>query len=123
MEHDSLTAVADLTKDIDRLVGPDPSTFADAESMEALLRQFLRLEAVITEAAAAFDASDEWAADGAKSAAAWLGRRWRMALGPTPRGGARRPGRTGRSTAPTWTGSAPCAGTRPKSSWKGTSRS
>jgi hypothetical protein len=85
MEHDSLTAVADLTKDIDRLVGPDPSTFADAESMEALLRQFLRLEAVITEAAAAFDASDEWAADGAKSAAAWLARRCRLPLGHTRR--------------------------------------
>src|ERR1700729_3051333 len=103
MEHDSLTAVTDLTKDIDRLVGPDPSTFADAESMEALLRQFLRLEAVITEAAAAFDASDEWAADGAKSAAAWLAPRGRLPLGPTPRGvhrgrgppRARRPGRAG----------------------------
>ena len=78
MELDSLTAVTDLTETIDRLVGPEPSTFADSESMEALMRQFTRFEAVVTEAAASFDASDEWAADGAKTAAAWLARRCRL---------------------------------------------
>ncbi|HEX4245426.1 MAG TPA: DUF222 domain-containing protein [Acidimicrobiales bacterium] len=78
MEFVSMTAVTDMTEAIDHLVESDPSTFADAESIEALMRQFSRLEAVVTERVAAFDVSGDWAPDGARTAAAWLARRCRL---------------------------------------------
>jgi hypothetical protein len=70
-----------LTEAIDRLADAGPLVPADPESIEALMRQRARLDAVVTEAAASFDASGDWAPDGAKTAAAWLGRRCRMPTG------------------------------------------
>ena len=70
-----------LTDAIDRLADAGPLVPADPESIEALMRQRARLDAVVTEAAASFDASGDWAPDGAKTAAAWLGRRCRMPTG------------------------------------------
>lgn len=91
METDSLTTVTDVTEAIDGLLESDPSTFADAESIEALMGQASRLDAFLTEATAAFDASGDWAPDGAKTAAAWLARRCRL-----PQNQARRIVRRGR---------------------------
>src|SRR5688500_7619771 len=45
---------------------------ADGESVVELHRQQTRLEAIATSASASFDASAEWSADGAKTAAAWI---------------------------------------------------
>ena len=73
--------VQTLTEAIDRLADAGPLVPADPESMEALMRQRARLDAVVTEAAASFDASGAWAPDGAKTAAAWLGRRCRIPTG------------------------------------------
>ena len=80
-----------LTEAIDRLADAGPLVSADPESIEALMRQRARLDAVVTEAAASFDASGDWAPDGAKTAAAWLGHRCRI-----PRGQARALIRRGR---------------------------
>ena len=70
-----------LTEAIDRLADAGPLVPADPESIEALMCQRARLDAVATEAAASFDASGDWAPDGAKTAAAWLGRRCRIPTG------------------------------------------
>jgi hypothetical protein len=80
-----------LTEAIDRLSGSDPSACADGESIERLHRQLVRLDAFVTEASAAFDASGNWVSDGARNAASWLATRCRM-----PRGHARRLVRRGR---------------------------
>jgi hypothetical protein len=77
MDHDVQT----LKEAIDRLADAGPLVPADPESIEALMRQRARLDAVVTEAAASFDASGDWAPDGAKTAAAWLGRRCRIPTG------------------------------------------
>lgn len=80
-----------LTEAIDRLTGSDPSACADAESIERLQRQLVRLDAFVTEATAAFDASGSWVSSGARNAASWLTTRCHM-----PRGQARRLVRRGR---------------------------
>ena len=83
-----LKALADT---IDRLAGSDPSAHADGDSIEILQRQLARLDAYVTAATAAFDASGGWVSDGARNAAAWLATRCRL-----PRGHARRRVRLGR---------------------------
>jgi hypothetical protein len=80
-----------LREAIDGLVGDDPASLGDPESLVELLRQRARLEAVVSAAAAAFDASGIWAGDGAKSAPAWIATRCRL-----PRSVARRLVRRGR---------------------------
>jgi len=82
----------DLECAVDCLVQTDPSSCADAESIESLQRQLARLEAFVTAATAAFDASGEWASDGARNASAWLSVRCRL-----PKGHARRMVRRGRA--------------------------
>ena len=74
-----------LTDAIDQLVesAADPSVYADAESIQTLHRQMARMEAVTTEAVGAFDASGDWALDGAKTAAAWVSTRCRLPAGET----------------------------------------
>jgi hypothetical protein len=81
-----------LSETIDELVGADPASFADGESMEILQRQLARLEAFVTSAAAEFDASGAWALDGARTASAWLATRCRL-----PKAQARRLIRRGRA--------------------------
>ena len=66
-----------LTAAIDELCDSDPSVLADGETLVALLSQVERLSAVATRAVARFDAGGEWAADGARSAAAWISTRCR----------------------------------------------
>jgi hypothetical protein len=82
-----------LTEAIDHLVASaaDPSVYADAESIESLHREMARMEAVTTQAVAAFDASGDWAFDGAKSASAWVATRCRL-----PKGESRRRAHLGR---------------------------
>jgi hypothetical protein len=67
-----------LEETIDRLNGSDPSSWSDPESIEFLYRQLGRLEAVVSEATAAFDAAGNWIPDGAQSAAAGLATRCRL---------------------------------------------
>jgi hypothetical protein len=57
---------------LDELVRADSFSLSDKESIIALERELARLEYVVAEATAAFDAGGEWATDGAKTAAAWL---------------------------------------------------
>jgi hypothetical protein len=64
--------VAELSEEIDALAALDPSALADRESMVDLHRELSRLDAVLTRAAAAFEAGREFEADGAQTAAAWL---------------------------------------------------
>jgi hypothetical protein len=67
-----------LAEAIDGLAETDPRALSDPESIEALHRQLTRLDAMFTAATAAFDDSQDWAACGARSAAAWLGVRLRL---------------------------------------------
>ena len=67
-----------LTQVIDRLADAGPLVPADPESIEALMAQRARIDAIVAEAAASFDASGDWAPDGAKTAASWLGHRCRI---------------------------------------------
>ncbi|MGD0313156.1 MAG: DUF222 domain-containing protein [Acidimicrobiales bacterium] len=80
-----------LTEAIDRLSGVDPSAYCDGESIEALQRELARLDSFVTDATAAFDASGNWALDGAQNASMWLASRCRL-----PKTQARRVVRRGR---------------------------
>jgi len=80
-----------LVEAIDALLAADVSSLADAESIKVLERELSRLEAVVTKAVAAFDASGDWANDGAKGAAPWVATACRL-----PRAAARRQVRRGR---------------------------
>ncbi|HEX3394492.1 MAG TPA: hypothetical protein VHS52_08175, partial [Acidimicrobiales bacterium] len=60
-------AVDEFAAAVDKLIAADPGVFADGEAMVGLHRQLERLAAVTTRAAAAFDASKTWEADGARS--------------------------------------------------------
>lgn len=80
-----------LVEAIDALTAADVSSLADAESIKVLERELSRLEAVVTKAVAAFDASGDWANDGAKGAAPWVATACRL-----PRAAARRQVRRGR---------------------------
>jgi hypothetical protein len=80
-----------LTEAIDRLSGSDPLIYADAESIQTLHRQQARLDALVTQATAGFDAAGNWVPDGARNAVAWLMARCRL-----PKAQARRMLRRGR---------------------------
>ena len=79
MELDALTSI------IDDLVEAGPDAMCDASSIEALFRQAARLDAVVTSAVAAFDASSVWAANGARTVTAWLATRCRVPKGEVRR--------------------------------------
>ncbi len=68
----------DLAGALGRLKTMDPSALADAGSIVELHRLLATLEAVATRATASFDASGDWAADGAQTAAAWITTRCRI---------------------------------------------
>ena len=77
---------------LEALVVSEAENYGDGASIEELHRLLSRFEAFVTEATAAFEAGEEWAADGAKTASAWLATRCRV-----PRGAARRRVRLGRA--------------------------
>ncbi len=95
---------------LDQLSELDPSSLADGESIVALYRQFSRFESLVTETTASFDASANWAPDGARNAATWLASRCRL-----PRARARQMVRRGRElrhlpeTARAWSTGEICA--------------
>jgi hypothetical protein len=82
----------DFSVALDALVGSGAGNYGDCAAIEVLHRELARFEAFVTEATAAFEVKEEWAADGAKTAAAWLATRCRM-----PRPAARRRVRLARS--------------------------
>jgi hypothetical protein len=77
--------ITELRAALDQLVEVDPSLLADPAAVVDLHRELARLEAVVTRAAAAFDASKEWQVDGAQTAGQWIATRCHL-----PRGTARR---------------------------------
>ena len=82
----------DLSAALDDLVTSGPGSCSDGGSIEVLHRQLSRFESFVTEATAAFESSEEWVADGAKTAAAWIATRCQL-----PRQVARRRVRLGRT--------------------------
>ena len=76
---------------LDALVASGAANYGDGASIEELHRQLGRFESFVTEATAAFETGEEWAADGAKTASAWIATRCRV-----PRSEARRRVRLGR---------------------------
>jgi hypothetical protein len=82
----------DFNKALEALVASGAQNYGDCASMEELHRQLSCFESFVTEATAAFEAGEEWAADGAKTAPAWIATRCRV-----PRAVARRRVRLGRN--------------------------
>ncbi|MDQ4069719.1 MAG: HNH endonuclease [Actinomycetota bacterium] len=66
-------ATSQLTAALDGLSALDPVVLADRETIQTLHRELERLRAVTARASAAFDAGGAWEADGARTAAAWIG--------------------------------------------------
>ena len=54
---------------LDALIESDAANYGDGESMERLHHLQARFDSFVTEATSAFEAGEEWAADGAKTAA------------------------------------------------------
>jgi hypothetical protein len=75
----------DFADALDALVASDAANYGDGGSIEELHRLLSRFESFVTEATAAFEVGEQWAADGAKTASAWLATRCRI-----PRSVARR---------------------------------
>jgi uncharacterized protein DUF222/HNH endonuclease len=82
----------DFAEALSALVSSGAEHYGDGASIEVLHHELARFEAFVTEATAAFEASEEWAADGAKTASAWIAARCRV-----PRGAARKRTRLGRT--------------------------
>jgi hypothetical protein len=82
----------DFAEALDALVASGAQNYGDCASIEELHRHLSRFESFVTEATATFEAGEEWAADGAKTASAWIATRCRL-----PRSAARRRVRLGRA--------------------------
>ena len=76
----AMDVLEELRSAVDAVVAADPARLGDRVAILALHRQLERLEAATTRATAAFDAGGAWEADGARSAAAWLATRARVAM-------------------------------------------
>ena len=63
---------------LEALIASGAENYGDGESMERLHRLSSRLDSFVSEATAAFEQSEEWAADGAKTAASWISSRCRV---------------------------------------------
>ena len=61
-----------FAESLDALVASGAANYGDGASIVELERLFSRFESFVTEATAAFEAGEEWAAEGAKTAAAWI---------------------------------------------------
>jgi hypothetical protein len=84
--------ITTLKECVDELIGTDPASGCDPESMVELERQLARLEAYVCASSAAFDGAGEWSLDGARNASAWLTTRCHL-----PRSTVRRQVRLGRA--------------------------
>ena len=69
-----------LTCALDRLAESDSYSYSDPDSVERLEKGLGRLHCITSQAVAGFDASGEWAVEGAQSAAAWLSTRCHLPL-------------------------------------------
>ena len=63
---------------LDALIASDAANYGDGESMESLHHLQARFDSFVTEATSAFEAGEEWAADGAKTAASWIATKCRI---------------------------------------------
>jgi hypothetical protein len=63
---------------LEALIASGAANYGDGDSMERLHHLSSRLDSFVTEATAAFENSQEWAADGAKTAASWISSRCRI---------------------------------------------
>ncbi len=77
---------------LEALVASDAANYGNCESIVELHRLLSRFESFVTEASAAFEVGEEWAAEGAKTAPAWIATRCRI-----PRSAAKRRVRLGRA--------------------------
>jgi hypothetical protein len=77
---------------LDALITSGAPNYGDAESIETLHHLEARFDSFLTEATAAFETGEQWAAEGAKTAASWLMSRCRV-----PRRVAKRRVRLGRA--------------------------
>src|SRR5271155_2017201 len=77
---------------LEALIASGAQNYGDGDSMERLHFLEARFDSFLTEATAAFEAGEQWAADGAKTAASWISSRCRV-----PRSGAKRRVRLGRT--------------------------
>jgi Domain of unknown function (DUF222) len=68
----------DFAEALDALVASGATNYGDCASMEVLHRHLSRLESFVTEATAAFEVGEQWAAEGAKTPAAWIATRCRL---------------------------------------------
>jgi hypothetical protein len=75
----------DFAEALEALVASGAQNYGDCASIEELHRHLSRFESFVTEATATFEAGEEWAAEGAKTASAWIATRCRL-----PRSAARR---------------------------------
>jgi Domain of unknown function (DUF222)/HNH endonuclease len=82
----------DFAGALEALVASGAQNYDDCASIEELHRHLSRFESFVTEATASFEAGEQWAADGAKTASAWIATRCRL-----PRSAARRRVRLGRA--------------------------
>ena len=80
---------------LEALIASGAENYGDGESMERLHHLEARFESFMTEATAAFEKGEQWAADGAKTAASWIATRCRVS-----RAGAKAPGASGAHPAP-----------------------
>jgi hypothetical protein len=76
-----MDATEQLEQALDRLEEEDAFSYSDAASVESLERSLGRLTCRASVAVAAFDASGEWAADGAQNTSAWLSTRCHLPVG------------------------------------------
>jgi hypothetical protein len=64
---------------LEALIASDAANYGDCDSIEELHHLQARFDSFVTEATAAFEVGEEWAADGAKTAASWIATRCRVA--------------------------------------------
>ena len=64
---------------LDELIESGADNYGDGASIVELHQLQSRLDSFVTEATAAFEVGEEWAADGAKTAASWIATRCRVA--------------------------------------------
>jgi len=77
---------------LEALIASGAENYGDGDSMEKLHYLEARFDSFVTEATAAFEAGEQWAAEGAKTAASWISSRCRV-----PRSAAKRRVRLGRT--------------------------
>src|SRR5580693_1322646 len=70
---------------LEALIASGAQHYGDCDSMERLHQVAARYESFMTEAVAAFEAGEQWAADGAKTATAWIATRCRVSRAGTRR--------------------------------------